>query len=317
MATGWEIVAFPLILPWRREFWTLPLYFAELTVGVIPGWPEATPYRGRPLPPEALVPGDGLRHYHPGELLQRQAFKNFLESREEVDDIVRELKGLPREALEEGLPSAEAWSLVWQMEKMQADEEARMIQVDQGETWLAEILSPEPWDNQKSFGATGLKEMVDPELARLRYLLWRREMAPHLKDNWAPVLLGRTTRAIFGSLRGWPGWNFIKMARVRLPGVRSEGEWREVAGRDGPAWRGEFGQHLDICLEAAGDLPTLQSRAGDLQEFLEQTVLSVWPEEPVWYFDLEIWAEEEEEGEEEDWGPVLCWAGAGADILPG
>lgn len=155
MGSNWKLVAFPLILPWRKEFWTLPLYFVDLQVGVIPGWPEVVPYRGRPLPPEAVASGNELRHYHPGELRQRQAFKNFLETREEVDDIVRELKGLPREALEEGLPSAEAWSLVWQMEKMQADEEARMIHVDQGETWLAEILSPEPWDNQKSFGATG------------------------------------------------------------------------------------------------------------------------------------------------------------------
>lgn len=315
MGTGWEYVAFPLILPWRKEFWTLPLYFADLKVGVIPGWPEATPYRGRPLPPEALASGNELRHYHPGELLQRQAFKNFLESREEVDDIVRELKGLPREALEEGVPSAEAWSLVWQMEKMQADEEARMIHVDRGEAWLAEILSPEPWDNHQSFGVTGLKEMVDPELARLRYLLWRREMAPHLTGQWAPLLLGRTARAIFGSLRGWPGWSFIKMAKVRLPGVRSEEEWREVAGSGGPAWRGVFARHLEACLEAAGDIQTLQSQAGDLREFLEQTALPGWPGEPAWYFDLEIWVREEDE--EEDWGPALCWAGAGADILPG
>jgi hypothetical protein len=315
MGSNWKLVAFPLILPWRKEFWTLPLYFVDLQVGVIPGWPEVVPYRGRPLPPEAVASGNELRHYHPGELRQRQAFKNFLETREEVDDIVRELKGLPREALEEGLPSAEAWSLVWQMEKMQADEEARMIHVDQGETWLAEILSPEPWDNQKSFGATGLKEMVDPELARLRYLLWQREMAMHLKNNWAPFLLGRTARAIFGSLRGWQGWNFIKLAKVQLPGVRSEGEWREASGGDGSAWRGRFTQHLEACLEAAGDLQTLTSRAGDVQDFLEQTVLSAWPGEPVWHFDLEIWTQEEDEGE--DGGPVLCWAGAGADILPG
>ncbi len=317
MGSGWRLVAFPLILPWRKEFWTLPLYFGDLEVGVIPGWPEAMPYRGRSLPQEALAPVHELRHYHSGELLQRQAFKDFLKSREEVDDIVRELKGLPREVLEEGAPGPEAWSLVWQLEKMQADEEVRMIQVDQGEAWLAEILSPEPWDAKKSFGATQLKEMVDPELGRLRYLLWRREMAPHLEGQWAPVLLGRTSRAIFGSLRGWPGWNFIKMAKVKLPGVLSEGEWREAAGSDGPAWRGEFAQQLENCLEAAGDIETLQSRAGELRKFLEEVVLPAWPGEPAWYFDLEIWAEEEEEGEEEDWGPVLCWAGAGADILPG
>lgn len=315
MGSAWELVAFPLILPWRQEFWTLPLYMADLQVGVIPGWPEAIPYQGRPLPPEALAPSHELRHYHPGELLQRRAFQNFLKSREEVDDLVRELKGLPLEAREEGIPSAEAWSLVWQMEKMQADEEARMLHVDQGQAWLAEILSPEPWENHKTFGATGLKEMVDPELARLRYFLWRREMAPHLEGPYAPVLLGRASRAIFGSLRGWPGWNFIKMAKVKLPGVRSEAAWRQAAGPNGPAWQAAFTRCLEACLEAADEVQTLQSRAEDLQEFLEQTVVPAWPGEPAWHFDLEIWAAAEDE--EENWGPVLCWAGAGADILPG
>ena len=317
MGSRWQIIAFPLILPWRKEFWTLPLYFADLQVGVIPGWPEAMPYRGRPLPSEAMAPGNELRHYHPGELLQRKAFKNFLESREEVEDIVRELKGLPKEALPMELPSGEAWSLVWQLEKMQADEEARMIHVDEGEAWLAEILSPEPWDNRKSFGTTGLKESVDPELARLRYLLWRREMAPHLEGNWTPLLLGRTSRAVFGSLKEWPGWNFIKMVQVRLPGIRTETAWREVAGEGpgGPAWRGRFEEHLAACLEAAGDFPALKSRAGELKDYLEKAVVPAWPVEPVWHLELEIWAQEADE--EEDWGPVLCWAGAGADILPG
>ncbi len=316
MGIGWHIVAFPLILPWRKEFWTLPLYFADLKVGVIPGWPKAVPYQGRPLPPEATAPGNELRHYHPGDLLQRKAFKDFLESREEVEDIIRELKGLPKEALPEELPSGEAWSLVWQLEKMQADEEARMIHVDQGEAWLAEILSPEPWDNRKGYGTTGLKEMVDPELARLRYLLWRREMAPYLEGYWAPLLLGRTSRAIFGSLKGWPGWNFIKMVQVRLPGVRSEKQWQEVAdGSDGPPWRGQFEHHLATCLQAAGDLQALKSLAGELREFLKNVVAPAWPEEPAWHLELEIWAHEADD--EEDWGPVLCWAGAGTDILPG
>jgi len=316
MGTDWQVVAFPLILPWRKEFWTLPLYFAGLNVGVLPGWPKAMPYEGRPLPPEATAPGSELRHYHPGELLQRKAFKDFLESREEVEDIVRELKGLPKESLPEDLPSREAWSLVWQLEKMQADEEARMIQVDQGEEWLAEILSPEPWDNRKSYGTTGLKEMVDPELARLRYLLWRREMAPYLEGKWAPLLLGRTSRAIFGTLKDWPGWNFIKLVKVGLPGVRSEGAWREAAGEgQWPDWRGGFEEHLTACLEASGDLQVLKSRAKELREFLENDVAPNWPEEPAWHFELEIWNHEADD--EEDWGPVLCWAGAGADILPG
>jgi hypothetical protein len=30
MGSAWHIVAFPVILPWREEFWTLPLYFPDL-----------------------------------------------------------------------------------------------------------------------------------------------------------------------------------------------------------------------------------------------------------------------------------------------
>jgi len=172
MDTCWQVVAFPLILPWREEFWTLPLYFAELKVGVLSGWPQALPYKGRPLPPEAQAPGEELQHFRPGELLQRKAFKDFLESREEVEDIIRELKGLPREEEEvediirelKGLPreeprvelpSREAWNLAWQLEKMQADEEARMLQVDRGEEWLAEILPGRGFQPRRDNGNDG------------------------------------------------------------------------------------------------------------------------------------------------------------------
>lgn len=317
MGIDWQIVAFPLILPWRKEFWTLPLYFADLKVGVIPGWPEAMPYQGRPLPPEAAVPGHELRHYRPGELRQRKAFEEFLESREEVEDIVREIKGQPREALAEELPSGEAWSLVWQLENLQAEEEARMIRVDESQGWLAEILAPEPWDARVTFGTAGLKEMVDPELAHLRYLLWQREMAPYLEDNWAPLLLGRTARAVFGALKGWPDWNLIQLIRVDLPGVRSEAAWQEVTGGGRkPFWQDGFEELLSACLEGADDYQVLKSRGEELRDYLNRVVLPAWPEAvPVWQFELEIWASEDEE--EEEWGPVLCWAGAGADILPG
>ena len=50
MGSDWNIVAFPVILPWRDEFWTLPLYFPDLKVGVTPGWPAQLPYQGMPLP---------------------------------------------------------------------------------------------------------------------------------------------------------------------------------------------------------------------------------------------------------------------------
>ena len=37
MGSAWHIVAFPVILPWREEFWTLPLYFPDLQVGASRG----------------------------------------------------------------------------------------------------------------------------------------------------------------------------------------------------------------------------------------------------------------------------------------
>ena len=50
MGSAWHIVAFPVILPWREEFWTLPLYFPDLQVGVVPGWPNNCRTRGWPYP---------------------------------------------------------------------------------------------------------------------------------------------------------------------------------------------------------------------------------------------------------------------------
>ena len=84
MGSAWHIVAFPVILPWREEFWTLPLYFPDLKVGVIPGWPEQMPYQGMPLPSEAEVHPRELQHYNPGDLRQWQAFANYRRDQEEA-----------------------------------------------------------------------------------------------------------------------------------------------------------------------------------------------------------------------------------------
>ena len=84
-------------------------------------------------------------------------------------------------------PSPNAWSLVWQLEKMQADQEAQLLLVDQGQDWLQDILKPEPWDDRASYGpVSGVAETVDPELAKLRYRLWRRVMAPESRTSRSP-----------------------------------------------------------------------------------------------------------------------------------
>jgi hypothetical protein len=201
--------------------------------------------------------------------------------------------------------------LVWQLEKMQADEEARMIQVDRGEAWLAEILSPEPWDNHQSYGVTGLKEMVDPELARLRYLLWRREMASHLAGQWAPLLLGRTAAGDIRVAEGLAGMGLHRWRRAPAWSPREEdGGGGGSAGLPGR----EFAHLTPAWKRRAISKPY---RAGPRTcRNPEQTALPAWPEGQR-YFDLEICVLEAEEEEEEDWGPVLCWAGAGADICRG
>jgi hypothetical protein len=132
MSATWQLVAFPLIVPWRAEFWSLPLFFPDLAVGVLRQWPKGLPYRGRPLPPEAAAGGKELQHYAPGELTQWQAYDKYAGDREEVGDIVRALRGEPAEAEPAAGPwkDEDAWRVAWQLEVMEADQEADLIRVD-------------------------------------------------------------------------------------------------------------------------------------------------------------------------------------------
>ncbi len=317
MGTGWQVVAFPVILPWREEFWTLPLYFPDLKVGVLPDWPGAMPYQSLPLPLEAQGPEQEWRHYRPGDLRQWHAFVEFRSGQEEVADIIQALRGQAPEPPPEREPSPGAWAMAWQLERMQADQEAQLLRVDRGQAWLQEILTPEPWEEgPKPEPGPGLTEMVDPELAVLRYRLWRRVMAPFLQAPWAPLLLGRTSRAIFLALKGWPQWTLIKRVQVSLPGCRREEEWTAIQGGS-PEWRKDFQALLMAALAAAaaGDLEKLRDAARELNRFGEDNLAPRWPASPPWRWDLEIWARDPEE--EAEPAPVLCWTGAGAGILPG
>ncbi len=155
--------------------------------------------------------------------------------------------------------------------------------------------------------------MVDPELARLRYRLWERIMAPHLKDPWTPFLLGRTSRSLLLTLKGWPEWTELKKVQFFLPGCRSAEEWRKVCGNGAaPPWQEQAVALLGELLDAAGDPEDLAAAAQKFNEFLANTVVANWPFPVIWAFELEVWAPNSA-GEE----PVLCWSGAGAGILPG
>jgi hypothetical protein len=316
MEAKWQIIAFPVILPWREEFWTLPLYFPDLKVGVTPNWPGKLPYQGLALPPEAQIPIQDLKGFQPGELVQWQAFKEYRQAQEErEDDLLQAIRRYGAAPASKPPSSPDPWRLAWQMEKMLADQEARLVSVDRGQEWLAEILAPEPWEEKLHLGPVpGISEMVDPELAKLRYHLWQKVMAPYLQDFWTPLLLGRMSRPIFLTLRGWPQWTGLRAERVSLPGCRSEAEWARVKedaklGEQLP----QFGELLAAALSSAADPQELLVASQNLHNFVEE-ILPNWPLSPRWNWNLEIWGPDPEW---EEAAPVLCWAGAGAGVLPG
>ena len=314
MASDWQILAFPVILPWREEFWTLPLYFPQLKVGVVPGWPAQMPYQGLPLPPEAQFHPQELKHFQPGELRQWQAFEAYQQAQTEGTDLLGNLRHYGQAVAPPDDSSPQAWPLAWQLEKLQADQEAQLTMVDQGQEWLKDILTPEPWEKHPSFGTVpGVPEMVDPELARLRYALWRRVMAPHLQEPWAPFLLGRTARSLFLTLKGWPTWTGLKKVQISLPGCRSYEEWLQICGNgSAPPWQEQAVALLAKLLEAAADLQQLETMAQEWAKFLADVVIPQWPFPVAGNFDVEVWSPEAE-----DAGPVFCWAEAGSGILPG
>ncbi len=318
MAAEWQVVAFPVILPWREEFWTLPLYFPDLKVGVIPGWPDKLPYQGLPLPPEAEASGRELKGFQPGELHQWQAFKEYHRAQEDrEDDLIQAIRQGRGTASSSPEPLPDAWHLAWQMEKILADQEARLVNVDRGQEWLAEILAPEPWEERLSLGPVpGIGEMVDPEMAELRYHLWQRVMAAYLQGQWVPLLLGRTARSIFLTLRGWPKWTGLRTVQISLPGCRSEKEWLQVRNSAGMMEAlDKCGALLAAALTKTAGSPDLAAAALELTRFVEEILAPRWPLPSLWHWPLEIWAPDAEEGEEGR--PVLCWAGAGAGVLPG
>ncbi len=263
---------------------------------------------GGPDPPQEL------KHYQPGDFQQWQAFQTYQEGQTDGDDLLVKIRHYDQAEPPEKKAFPQAWSLAWQLEKLQADQEIQLHMVDQGQDWLKDILTPEPWEDRPGFGtAPGVQEMVDPDLAKLRYRLWKQVLAPQLQESWAPFLLGRTSRSLFLTLKGWPEWTGLKKVQVTLPGCRTVEEWSQVCGNGtAPPWQGEAMALLAALLDEAGDLQDLEAAAANLTEFVTNTVVPQWPLAMAWDFDLEVWCPDSPEEE-----PVLCWTGAGAGILPG
>jgi hypothetical protein len=319
MPMTWRLVAFPMILPWRPEFWTLPLFFPDLAVGILWQWPAGLPYQGRPLPPQAVAANAEFRHYAPGELKQWQAYDEYASSQEGVEDIVRALRGEPAPPRMADRPwqEEEAAGLAWKLEMMEADQEVHLAKVDQGEEWLAEILAPEPLEESGSFsGLPGAPEFLDPETARLRYLLWKREMGAYLGPDSAPVLLGRTSQTIFASLRQEVGTVQPPLVRFKLPGCRTAEEYQAARKAEAAAgWVQGFQELLGANLTAAHQGTDLGQPARELTTWLEEELPRHWPEVPVWTWDLEIWGRDPEAGEGGEM--LLAWAGLGKEVVPG
>jgi hypothetical protein len=319
MPAIWRIVAFPMILPWRLEFWTLPLFFPDLALGVLWQWPSGLPYQGRPLPPQVAAGDRDFQHYAPGELKQWQAYEEYASSQEGVEDIVRALRGEPAQPRVADRPwkNEEASSLAWQLEMMEADQEAHLARVDRGQEWLAEILAPESLEEPGSLsGLPGASEFLDPDTARLRYLLWKREMGALLGPESAPLLLGRTSQSIFASLRNEAGAIRPPLVRFKLPGCRTEDEYQAVRKAETAAdWQKGFQELLEVCLTAADQGADLGQPAQELTRWLEEELPRHWPEVPSWTWDLEIWGRDPEAGEGGE--TLLAWAGLGKGVVPG
>ena len=109
---------------------------------------------------------------------------------------------------------------------MQADQEAQLLLVDQGQDWLQDILKPEPWDDRASYGpvSQGSPKRWTPSWPT-SYRLWRRVMAPETPDQSVPLLLGRASRPLFLTLKGWPDWTALRKVQLALPGCRNGAEW--------------------------------------------------------------------------------------------
>jgi hypothetical protein len=263
--------------------------------------------------------GQELRHYAPGELKQWQAYEEYTSSREDVEDIVRALKGAPAEPEVAGGPwkDKDALSLAWQLEVMEADQEAHLAMVDQGEEGLAAILAPETLGEPEDFTVSpGEKEVLDPETARLRYLLWQRELGALLTPESLPLLLGRTARTIFASLRQEAGGGKAPQVRFTLPGCRTEDQYHVAKnGERAVGWQREFDRMLGACLTAADQGADLERPASELTQWLAEELPQQWPGIPLWTWDLEIWNREPKTREGGE--ALLAWGGLGKEVVPG
>jgi hypothetical protein len=140
-------------------------------------------------------------------------------------------------------------------------------------------------------------------------------MTPETPEQSVPLLLGRASRPLFLTLKGWPEWTALRKVQLTLPACRNGSDWLKVAGEAGqPPWQEKFVDLLGAMLTAAANNQELEAASRELQEFVAGEIAASWPLPEAQYGDLEVWGPDTAP---EANGPVLCWGSAGAGTLPG
>ncbi|MFP3868562.1 MAG: hypothetical protein ACLFUU_10440 [Desulfobacteraceae bacterium] len=336
----WQVAAFPLIVGWQPESWSLPLYFPDLLVGQLEGQPANTGLHTLPLPPlDKNLPFD-WRNYRPGELQQWKAYLEFKASEEmpeDESDLIRAIKGEPsaippsEPPPEAGLPqlpdASMIWTLAWQLEKMWTEQEARLKLVQNQQSQLDTWLAPEPWEEKAAFQPPPTQDpllaataLPDPELALLRLYFWRAILAPHLSHPWAPLILASPSS--LGLIPEPPGPRSAGQGTAKmhltLPGCRDRQGLEQALDQLAAAGlEGQFALALGQVLQAlATNDPDLESAQAQLQGLVEQ---QLWPwlkienRQPAITLEIRqsIAAEQDlaDQIKEVFPGPVLFWRG--------
>jgi cell pole-organizing protein PopZ len=228
-----QLAVFPLLVGWRKNYWSLPLYFPNLAVGEMAGAPAGVGLPTLPLPPVKKSLEREWRSYHPGELSQWGVYQNFLDSQDEGKDLLQSIRGNRPAPLPTSPDPALIWTLARQLEKMRVEQEEILQQTDRQQCELDTILAPDPWDEESQLLAAswqkaslGLASPPDPELTKLRLLFWRMVLDSHLRFPYTPLVLEspRTMSEIKSLIESESALGDTYQAQIILPACESKEE---------------------------------------------------------------------------------------------
>jgi len=288
-------VAFPLTISWRSDFWSLPWYLPGLCLGEVSGLPPGLNLASLPLPPRRESLSGLGREFRPGELLQWQQYRDFLDRGEEEEgDIIQSLKGQPPPPRPVGLDPGVVWTLDWHLETFLADQDVDLGRVADQQDDLAALIAPEEWDEDSRQQAAAWQdplltptERFDPELLKLRLEFWWYLAAPHLSRPAALICLeGRTGR----SLADW---------HRQQPPAEGGSDWLEISlplvqdpAMDGAAdFAPRFAAGLATLLEAVSRrTPGIEDAHRELEALAAREVTSRSGESRPAALTLAIWS---------------------------